>query len=196
MAKKTNRTKELQEYRDNLAQWLKQLRNDWEVWKDLAKTLLEDGKSTIEYLDSIKEDKSDNLADNWEWTEIINPHSTEDLIENWEWDIEPSGMPLALNSEKNIITPVLYENSHMKATLQKISTTNLQETADNIISTYDEQWHCVVNFIYEVHSTEDFNNKSSRNSRQYNFYLWWTVTLCSKRYLLLSNSFTTSFFYS
>jgi hypothetical protein len=48
-------------------------------------------------------------------------------------------MPLALNSEKNIITSVLYENPHMKSTLQKISTTNLQETADNIISTYDEQ---------------------------------------------------------
>lgn len=149
MAKKTNRTKEQQEYRDNLAQGLKQLRNDWEIWKKLAKTLLEDGKSTIEYLNSLKEDKSDNLADNWEWTEIIvNSGLTEDLTENWKWDIEPSGMPLALNSEKNIITPVLYENPHMKSTLQKISTTNLQETADNIISTYDEQWHCVVNFIY------------------------------------------------
>jgi hypothetical protein len=50
-----------------------------------------------------------------------------------------SGMPLALNSEKNIINSVLYENPHMKSTLQKISTANLQETADNIISTYDEQ---------------------------------------------------------
>ena len=85
MAKKTNRTKEQQEYRDNLAQGLKQLRNDWEVWKNLAKTLLEDGKSTIEYLDSLKEDKSDNLVDNWEWTEIIaNPDPTEDLTENWK----------------------------------------------------------------------------------------------------------------
>jgi hypothetical protein len=48
-------------------------------------------------------------------------------------------MTLELNSEKDIITPVLYENPHMKSTLQKISTTDLQETADSIISTYDEQ---------------------------------------------------------
>ena len=36
----------------------------------------------------------------------------------------------------------------MKSTLQKFSTTNFQETANNIISTYNNQWHCVVNFIY------------------------------------------------
>jgi hypothetical protein len=48
-------------------------------------------------------------------------------------------MTLALDSEKDIITPVLYENPHMKSTLQKISTTDFVETTDNIISTYDEQ---------------------------------------------------------
>lgn len=36
----------------------------------------------------------------------------------------------------------------MKATLQKFSTTNFSETSNNIISTYNNQWHCVVNFIY------------------------------------------------
>ena len=149
MAKKTNRTKEQQEYRDSLAQGLKQLRKGWDTGKNLAETLLEDGKSTIEYLNSQKENESDNLAKNWEWIEmVVNPDSTEDLAENWEWDIEASVMPLALNSEKDIIVPVLYENPHMKSTLQKISTTDLQETADSIISTYDEQWYCIVNFIY------------------------------------------------
>ena len=36
----------------------------------------------------------------------------------------------------------------MKSTLQKISTTGFAETADNIISVYNNQWHCVVNYIY------------------------------------------------
>ena len=36
----------------------------------------------------------------------------------------------------------------MKSTLQKLSTTNFAETADNIISVYNDQWHCVVNYIY------------------------------------------------
>ena len=36
----------------------------------------------------------------------------------------------------------------MKSTLQKFSTTDFAETADNIISVYNDQWHCVVNFIY------------------------------------------------
>lgn len=78
MAKKTNRTKEQQEYRDSLAQWLKQLRNEWEVWKDLAITLLEDGKSTIEYLDSLKKAEWDNLSGNWEDIEITED-SNEDI---------------------------------------------------------------------------------------------------------------------
>ena len=36
----------------------------------------------------------------------------------------------------------------MKSTLQKISTTDFAKTSDNIISVYNNQWHCVVNFIY------------------------------------------------
>ena len=36
----------------------------------------------------------------------------------------------------------------MKSVLQKFSTTNATQTADSIISTYNNQWHCVVNFIY------------------------------------------------
>lgn len=36
----------------------------------------------------------------------------------------------------------------MKATLEKISTSDFQETVDNILSLYNEQTYCVVNFIY------------------------------------------------
>ena len=36
----------------------------------------------------------------------------------------------------------------MKSTLQKLSISNFEKTAENIISTYNNQWHCVVNFIY------------------------------------------------
>ena len=36
----------------------------------------------------------------------------------------------------------------MNPTLQKISTTDAQETANNIVDVYSNQWFCVVNFIY------------------------------------------------
>lgn len=36
----------------------------------------------------------------------------------------------------------------MKSVLQKFSTTDFLETSNDIISTYNNQWHCVVNFIY------------------------------------------------
>ena len=156
MINKSHRTEEQQEYRDNLAEGLKQLRNQWDTWKELAKTLIEEWKSTIEYLESISED-----ADHRE--EIAD-----DLAENWESEIEPSGMTLALDSEKDIITPVLYENPHMKSTLQKISTTDFVETTDNIISTYDEQWHCVVNFIYfsQIVSQHVFSTAKKKTEKE------------------------------
>lgn len=156
MAKRPQRTKEQQEYRDNLAEGLKQLRNQWDTWKELAKTLLEDWKSTIEYLESISEDTD-------QWEEMVD-----NLAEIWESEIEPSGMRLALDSEKDIITPVLYENSHMKSTLQKISTTDFAETTDNIISTYDEQWHCVVNFIYfsQIVSQHVFSTTKKKTEKE------------------------------
>ena len=156
MVKTPNRTEEQQEYRDNLAEGLKQLRNQLDTWKELAKTLLEDWKSTIEYLESISEDTD-------QWEEMVD-----NLAEIWESEIEPSGMTLALNSEKDIITPVLYENSHMKSTLQKISTTDFAETTDNIISTYDEQWHCVVNFIYfsQIASQHVFSTTKKKTEKE------------------------------
>lgn len=36
----------------------------------------------------------------------------------------------------------------MKATLKKIATSDFQQTVDNILSLYNEQWYCVINFIY------------------------------------------------
>ena len=156
MINKPHRTEEQQEYRDNLAEGLKQLRNQWNAWKELAKTLIEEWKSTIEYLESISKNTE-------QWEEMVD-----DLAKNWEFEIEPSGMTLALDSEKDIITPVLYENSHMKSTLQKISTTDFAETTDNIISTYDEQWHCVVNFIYfsQIVSQHVFSTAKKKTEKE------------------------------
>lgn len=56
----------------------------------------------------------------------------------------------------------------MKTTLQKISTTNFQETADNIISTYNEQWHCVVNFIYfsQLVSQKVFSSAKKKTEKE------------------------------
>ena len=56
----------------------------------------------------------------------------------------------------------------MKSTLQKISTTNFQETANNIVSTYDEQWHCVVNFIYfsQIVSQHVFSTAKKKTEKE------------------------------
>ena len=78
-------------------------------------------------------------------------------------------MILELNFKKNILhLIVLLANFIMKSTLQKISTTNFQETADNIVSTYDEQWHCVVNFIYfsQIVSQHVFSSAKKKTEKE------------------------------
>ena len=56
----------------------------------------------------------------------------------------------------------------MKSTLQKISTTNFAETADNIISAYNDQWHCVVNFIYfaQIVSQRVFSTAKKKTEKE------------------------------
>lgn len=72
MAKKPQRTPEQQEYRDNLAHNLKELRKNWDVWRSLAETLLESETWTTEYISS-KIEKFDNKL-------------AEDLIKEWNYD--------------------------------------------------------------------------------------------------------------
>jgi len=60
----------------------------------------------------------------------------------------------------------------MKSTLQKISTTNTQETIDNIVNVYNNQWHCVVNFIYfsqivSQHVFSSTNKKRTEKEKEY-----------------------------
>ena len=59
-------------------------------------------------------------------------------------------MVLALQQQKTIFTLNVFILliSLMKSVLQKISTANSQETVNNIISIYNNQWHWVVNFLY------------------------------------------------
>ena len=56
----------------------------------------------------------------------------------------------------------------MKSTLQKISTTDFQETADNIVSTYNAQWHCVVNYIYfsQIVSQRVFSTAKKKTEKE------------------------------
>ena len=56
----------------------------------------------------------------------------------------------------------------MKSTLQKLSTTGFSETADNIISVYNEQWHCVVNFIYfsQIVSQKVFSSAKKKTEKE------------------------------
>lgn len=56
----------------------------------------------------------------------------------------------------------------MKTTLQKLSTTNFAETTDNIISVYNDQWHCVVNFIYfaQIVSQKVFSSAKKKTEKE------------------------------
>ncbi len=56
----------------------------------------------------------------------------------------------------------------MKSTLQKLSTTNFAETSDNIISVYNDQWHCVVNFIYfsQIVSQKLFSSAKKKTEKE------------------------------
>jgi len=60
----------------------------------------------------------------------------------------------------------------MKSTLQKISTKNAQETTDDIVDVYTNQWYCVVNFIYfsqivSQHVFSATNNKRTEKEKEY-----------------------------
>ena len=56
----------------------------------------------------------------------------------------------------------------MKSTLQKISTTNFAETSNDIISVYNNQWHCVVNFIYfsQIVSQKVFSSAKKKTEKE------------------------------
>lgn len=56
----------------------------------------------------------------------------------------------------------------MKSTLQKLSTTNFAETSDNIIWVYNDQWHCVVNYIYfsQIVSQKVFSSAKKKTEKE------------------------------
>lgn len=65
-----------------------------------------------------------------------------------------------------------HQTSYMKSILQKFSTTDTQETADNIVNVYSNQWHCVVNFIYfsqivSQHVFSATNKKRTEKEKEY-----------------------------
>lgn len=61
-----------------------------------------------------------------------------------------------------------YWTQHMKSILQKISTTNAQETTDNIVNVYSNQWYCIVNFIYfsQIVSQHLFSSTKKRTEKE------------------------------
>jgi N-acetylglucosaminyldiphosphoundecaprenol N-acetyl-beta-D-mannosaminyltransferase len=67
-------------------------------------------------------------------------------------------------------TPIgfYYKTSFMKSILQKFSTTDAQETTDNIVNVYTNQWHCVVNFIYfsQIVSQHVFSSSSKKRTEK------------------------------
>lgn len=83
MAKRPQRTKEQQEYRDNLARDLKSLRTRWETGKELAEALLDDQKNTPEYIVSkygYTNKWAKQLIDAWQGSYLIsNLYSFENL---------------------------------------------------------------------------------------------------------------------
>ena len=105
MAKRPQRTKEQQEYRDNLAHDIKNLRQYGDAWRDLAKTLLDKKQSTDKYLKALGEwrklskKKSKEIADKliadgeWEYVAMYldkfewldHKEIADKLIENGRW---------------------------------------------------------------------------------------------------------------
>jgi N-acetylglucosaminyldiphosphoundecaprenol N-acetyl-beta-D-mannosaminyltransferase len=78
-------------------------------------------------------------------------------------------MILALDFQKNIMKwYVLSSHFAMKSILQKFSTTDAQETTNNIINVYENQWHCVVNFIYfsQIVSQHVFSSTKKRTEKE------------------------------
>ncbi len=56
----------------------------------------------------------------------------------------------------------------MKSILQKFSTTDAQETADNIVNVYSNQWHCIVNFLYfaQIVSQHVFSTAKKKTEKE------------------------------
>jgi len=81
MAKRPQRTKEQQEYRDNLAHDLKNLRKNGDTWRDLAKTLLEEKKESMSYRESETKRLNERNKKNEEFNKIAREE-----ISKWNFD--------------------------------------------------------------------------------------------------------------
>ena len=57
--------------------------------------------------------------------------------------------------------------SQMKSVLQKISTADAEQTTENILSVYEWQRHCVINFIYfsQIVSQHVFLNSKKKTGK-------------------------------
>ncbi len=56
----------------------------------------------------------------------------------------------------------------MKSILQKLSITDFPETSDNIISVYNDQWYCIVNFVYfaQIVSQHLFSSAKKKTEKE------------------------------
>lgn len=56
----------------------------------------------------------------------------------------------------------------MKSILQKLSITDFPETSDNIITVYNNQWYCIVNFIYfaQIVSQHLFSSAKKKTEKE------------------------------
>ncbi len=100
MAKRSQRTPEQQEYRDNLAKYLKENRKQWISWVELAEVLIYE-KQTSEYLNALGEGRkveievAEKLIEDWyseylieyldkfKWSD--HQRIAEKMIENRKW---------------------------------------------------------------------------------------------------------------
>ena len=92
------RTKKQQEYRDNLAHDLENLRKHWDSWRELAEVLLSKKKYTLDYLDSFWNGRKLGKKMSKKWIEWFW-RTVEKLSKNGEyiWD---HAWTLASNLEK------------------------------------------------------------------------------------------------
>jgi len=153
MAKRPQRTSEQQEYRDNLAHDIKNLRQYGDTWKDLAKTLLEKEQETSLYQDSetrILRDKEINREKrNKRIIEIID---TKDFNKVKMYIERTSDFRLDVDVAKRLIKEgwgkLIYQNSEKFRPSDEMIELFLSLNIRDHMDRPDMQW--IVNYIYHM----------------------------------------------
>lgn len=130
MAKRSQRTPEQQEYRDNLAKYLKEKRKQWISWMEFAKVLT-DEKKTFRYLDALGEGRKAEV-------EIAV-----EIIEDWYSELLIKYLDKFKRSDHQQIAEKMIENRKwwlVVKYLEKFDWLNHEKIVEKLIENWDENY--------------------------------------------------------